>query len=63
MAIEVKRSSMFRASDLSTLRLFREDYPAARCFLLYGGQRSYETDGVQVLPLGRALRDLPQLMA
>lgn len=63
LAFEVKRSGRFRESDLEPLRSFREDYPAARCALLYGGEREYELDGIQVLPLSGALPRLPQLLA
>jgi len=63
VAIEVKRSSSYREADLATLRLLRTDYPMARCFLFYGGSRTYEVDGIRVLPLASALPDLPALLA
>ncbi len=62
LAIEVKRASAFRSADLATLRLFAGDYPAARCALLYGGERAYDVDGIAVRPLSRALRELPELL-
>lgn len=62
VAIEVKRASTYREADIATLRLFRGDYPMARCFLFYGGTRSYEVDGVRVLPLAKALPDLESLL-
>ncbi len=62
VAIEVKRSSTYREGDLATLRLFRHDYPMARCFLFYGGTRSYDVDGIRVLPLSKALPDLESLI-
>ncbi len=62
VAIEVKRSARYREADLATLRLFRGDYPSARCFLFYGGSRSYDVDGIRVLPLSVALPALPELL-
>lgn len=62
VAIEVKRASVFRGSDLDTLRLFLGDYPMARCMLFYGGTRAYDVDGIRVLPLARALVELPDLL-
>jgi predicted AAA+ superfamily ATPase len=62
VAIEVKRSGVFRESDLRELRLFAADYPVARCVLLYGGARAYVVDGIRVLPLAKALRELPALL-
>lgn len=63
LAVEVKRNSLYRDVDLATLRLFRHDYPMARCWLLYGGHRAYEVDGIRVLPLAQALPELPELLA
>lgn len=63
IAIEVKRTARFSRGDLDTLRLFKGDYPVARSFLFYGGTRAYEVDGIQVVPLARALPDLPTLLA
>jgi predicted AAA+ superfamily ATPase len=63
VALEVKRSSSYRTRDLEPLRLFRTDYPMARCVLLYGGKTSYEVDGISVLPLATCLPDLGRLLA
>jgi predicted AAA+ superfamily ATPase len=62
IALEVKRASRFRDDDLASLRAFRTDYPPARALLLYGGTRSYDVDGIRVVPLGEALRSLPELL-
>jgi uncharacterized protein len=62
VAIEVKRSSHYREQDLGALRVFGQDYPMARRFLFYGGDREYELDGIRVLPLARALPDLPTIL-
>ena len=62
-AFEVKRSAHFREADLDTLRLFAADYPAARCVLLYGGDRRYEVDGIEVVPVRRALPELAARLA
>ena len=64
VAIEVKRSGHFREPDLDGLRVFRTDYPAARCILLYGGNRAYAFDGgaVRVLPLRDALPRLAEVL-
>jgi hypothetical protein len=34
----------------------------ARCFLFYGGSRTYEIDGIRVLPLATALPELEALL-
>ena len=38
-ALEVKQSRSMRGRDLTGLRAFLEDYPMARCALIYGGSR------------------------
>jgi predicted AAA+ superfamily ATPase len=50
-AFEVKRTSRVREKDLQGLREFIKDYPMAKGFLLYGGDRSYFEDQIQVMPL------------
>lgn len=63
LAFEVKRSSSYRARELDPLRLFKKDYPMARCTLLYGGSNSYEVDGIRVLPLATCLPELGRLLS
>jgi predicted AAA+ superfamily ATPase len=62
VAIEVKRSTYFRERDTADLRLFAADYPAARCLLLYGGEREYVVDGIRVLPIASALPVLSEIL-
>lgn len=62
-AFEVKRASRLRAADLKGLRSFQEDYPPAKAFVLYGGDRAYLDDGVQILPFATAFERLPALLA
>lgn len=62
LAFEVKRSARFRDEDLASLRLFKRDYPIAKCVLLYGGREDYAVDGIRVLPLARALPQLERLL-
>lgn len=57
-AIEVKRSSRIRGEDLAGLKAFKRDYPEAKCYLLYGGERRREDDGIVWLPL---IDTLPKL--
>jgi predicted AAA+ superfamily ATPase len=62
IAIEVKRSAIFRDRDLAELRLFATDYPSARCILLYGGNQEYLIDRIRVLPLVYALPRLLEIL-
>lgn len=61
-AFEVKRTHVFRESDLKGLRLFIEDYPQARGHLFYGGTRSYKFGSIEVMPLADGLMALPRVL-
>lgn len=61
-AFEIKRSPVTRDEDLDGLRLFKHDYPMAKCFLLNFSQREEIRDGIQILNFEKSLWDLPKLM-
>ena len=50
-AVEVKRRARIRRADLQGLT------PAARCVLLFGGDRREYRDGIELLPAAEALAD------
>lgn len=62
LAFEVKRSARVRSEDVRGLRAFMQDYPEARAYLLYGGERSYLDDGIEVMPFGDAVGRLPEIL-
>jgi uncharacterized protein len=59
-AFEVKRSSRVRPDDLASLQAFLADYPMAKAHLVYAGTKAYREGAIRVLPLGDALRHLPE---
>jgi len=61
-ALEVKRAGVSRESDLAGLRKFKEDHPVATCWLLYGGSRRYEHEGIRVVPVAEALPELGRML-
>lgn len=63
LAIEVKSTRKLDRTDLRSLREFRSDYPIARCFAFYGGEKSMEIDGIRILPVELALRTLGKIIA
>ena len=62
LAIEVKRSTRIQPRDTRSLREFGRDYPPARCFVFYGGPSPLYMDGVTVLPIEHALKDLRRIL-
>lgn len=62
-AFEVTRSSVFRETDLSGIRLFCEDHPKAKGHLFYGGTRRYRFGAIEVVPLREGLQSLAATLA
>lgn len=62
LAIEVKRKEKISFQDLKNLKAFQEDYPMAKLFLLYGGTREENEDGIRILPIEKALSSLEALL-
>lgn len=50
-AFEVKRTPIFRESELGGLRHFLADYPAAAGHFFYGGTKRYRFGAIDVVPL------------
>jgi predicted AAA+ superfamily ATPase len=62
IAIEVKTTDRIREKDAQPLRLFLEDYPMAKAFLLYGGSRKFRLGNIDVLPLTKFFSDAHGLL-
>ena len=56
IAIEVKLSATFRESELESLRLFCRDYPMAKAYFIYGGDRRIRYENIDVIPLEQFLK-------
>lgn len=57
-AIEVKNATKVRPADLRSLKAFCEDYPNARCILLYRGTEHFIRDKVHCIPCEAFLKEL-----
>lgn len=63
IAFEIKATEKIRTKDLNGLNAFKEDYPVARCFLLYMGKRAMQMENeITVLPIQQALQTLSSLI-
>lgn len=62
LAFEVKRSPRLRDEDFAALQAFRADYPMARAYYLHPGTRREHRDGIEVMPLSAALKELDQIL-
>jgi predicted AAA+ superfamily ATPase len=59
-AFEVKRTAKVRLKELQGLKLFLKDYPMAKAFYLYGGNRYYQEGTIEIIPIQDALVKLPE---
>ncbi len=62
VAIEVKRSSKIDNKDLSGLKSFSRDYPGAKLYLFYGGDREEHRGDINLVPLKDGLRNLKRYL-
>ena len=62
IAIEVKNSAKIHTRDFKSLKLFQEDYPMAKLFLLNRGSRKEYFDNIQVWPVEEFLKSLREIL-
>lgn len=62
LAFEVKREGKPRPDSLRGLKAFLEDYPSAKVFLFYGGERVLREGRIQILPLREGLGRLAEIL-
>lgn len=58
LAFEIKRSSRVRSGDLDSLRLFLEDFPEAKAWLLHLGSERRHESGIEIVPFEEGLAAL-----
>lgn len=57
LAVEIKRGSRMNETMFKGLRLFKKDYPEARCIFVYGGDKKQWFDDIEAIPVTDFLRD------
>ncbi len=62
IAFEIKRSARVRDEDLAPLLVFREDYPMARTFYVHAGTQRGHDRGIEIWPMGPALKALHTIL-
>src|SRR4030042_1289697 len=55
---EVKRKGKITKTNLRGLKAFLKDYPAAKAYCLYGGERKMSEGNINILPMEYALKNL-----
>ena len=62
-AFEVKRKQKLDRKDFNGLKTFQKDYPMAKCFMIYGGDRFYYENDIPVFPFDQCLCELKLLIS
>ncbi len=62
LAFEIKRTGMVQSQALRGLISFIKDYPMGKAYLIYGGMRRMYQDGIEIIPLETALKELDLLL-
>ncbi len=62
LAFEVKRTGKVRPEFLRGLRAFLGDYPQAKAYFFYCGERRMREGPIEILPFADGLRELPEIL-
>ena len=62
-ALEVKRTGKVSKPMLSGLISFLKDYPMAKAYFIYGGERRLRHNDIEIVPMSNALKELPMLLS
>lgn len=62
-AFEIKRKTKYSLSDLSGLKAFAKDYAKAKCYLIYGGERTEHVGGIEIRPFAQTLFALAEILS
>lgn len=58
VALEIKRAKSIQPKHVRGLKLFLKDYPMAKAYLIYGGDRVLHEDAITILPIKDFLMDI-----
>ncbi len=61
-AFEIKRSAQIPKRVTRGLRAFKQEFPEAKCHLIYGGNQICYLDDFTVWPIADALKKLPEII-
>jgi predicted AAA+ superfamily ATPase len=62
-AFEIKRTGKIRSQMLNGLKAFLKDYPTAKAFFIYGGERRMHEGNIEIISIKDALKNLPEILS
>ena len=61
-AFEIKRRNKIPSSEFRGLKAFIKDYPTAKAYFIYGGERLMSEGAIDIIPMEYALKNLPAIL-
>jgi predicted AAA+ superfamily ATPase len=61
-AFEIKRTNKISSAMLTGLKAFGSDYPQAKLYCIYGGERRMRDGAIEIVPITDTLKALPMLL-
>ena len=62
-AFEIKRTAKLHSRMLRALNAFIKDYPQAKAYFVYGGNRRLYESGIEIIPIEQVLKNLPAILS
>ncbi len=62
LCFEIKRTGKIKSQHLKGLKSFKKDYPMAKQYFIYGGEKRQYIDGINVLPFKDTLQNLSNIL-
>ncbi|MBL7085247.1 MAG: ATP-binding protein [Candidatus Omnitrophica bacterium] len=62
-AFEIKRTGKVSSSMLKGLKVFQKDYPSAKTYFIYGGERILREGDIAILPIRDALKKIREILS
>ena len=62
-AFEIKRTRKINSGMLKGLKAFLRDYPSAKAYFIYGGDRKERDGDIEILPMNNTLKNLLSLLS
>ena len=62
-AFEIKRTRKLNSAMFKGLKAFLKDYPSAKAYFIYGGDRQEREGDIEILPMANSLKNLSSLLS
>ena len=61
-ALEIKRTGKVNSQMLRGLKAFLADYPLAKAYFIYGGERRLHEGNIEIVPVDEFMKNIGQIL-